>query len=62
MLVFHKSSQVMNAVRHLATVVATSDDTIVQLETGLKPGVVGKILNKIGSRPRVRLVGMNKLE
>lgn len=52
----------MNAVRRLPTVVATIDDTIVQLETGLKPGVVGKILNKIGSRPRVRLVGMNKLE
>lgn len=34
MLVFHKSSQVMNAVRRLATVVATIDDTIVQLETG----------------------------
>lgn len=59
---FHKSSQVMNAVRRLPTVVATIDDTIVQLETGLKPGVVGKILNKIGSRPRVRLVEMNKLE
>lgn len=52
----------MNAVRHLATVVATIDDTIVQLETGLKPCVVGKILNKIGSRPRVRLVEMNTLE